>query len=99
MAGKIDEEDKGQMEAALVEALEWLEEQDGGAARRTAEEEDYEEKLREVEEVHDPIIKQVGQRGWGRGAGSAARDEERNGEGDEGQECHRTGREKMDKTS
>jgi heat shock protein 5 len=82
------------MEAAMAEALEWLEEQDGGAARRTTEEEDYEEKLREVKEVRDPIIKQVGRRGWGHGAGSAARDEQRNG--DEGQEYHRTGREKME---
>jgi hypothetical protein len=29
--------------------------------------EDYEEKLREVEEVCSPIIKHVGAAGWGRG--------------------------------
>jgi heat shock protein 5 len=49
--------------------MEWLEER-GGATGQTAEE-DYEEKLREVEEVCSPIIKQVGRRGWGRGAGWA----------------------------
>ena len=99
MAEKIDEEDKGWMEAATAEVMEWLEEQDGGATRRTPEEEDYEKKLREVEEVHDLIIKQVGRRGWGHGAGSATREEQGIGEGDGGQECHRTGCEKMDKTS
>jgi heat shock protein 5 len=43
------------MEAALAEALEWLEEQDGTTGRTM--EEDYEEKLREVEEVCGSIIK------------------------------------------
>ena len=67
MAGKIGEEDRERMEAALAEALEWLEEQDG-AAGRTAEKEDYEEKLREVEEVCGPVIKQV----YEKSAGSAS---------------------------
>ena len=57
------------MEATLAEALEWLEEWDGATGRTT--EEYYEEKLREVEEVCSPIIKEVGRRGWGRGAGLA----------------------------
>ncbi|EER93587.1 hypothetical protein BDA96_01G123700 [Sorghum bicolor] len=72
MARKIGDEDRERMEAALAEALEWLEEQDG-AAGRTAEKEEYEEKLREVEEVCGPIIKQV----YEKSAGSdAAADEE-----------------------
>ncbi|XP_066386290.1 heat shock 70 kDa protein BIP2 [Miscanthus floridulus] len=67
MAGKIGEEDRERMETALAEALEWLEEQDG-AAGRTAEKEVYEEKLREVEEVCGPVIKQV----YEKSAGSAS---------------------------
>jgi heat shock protein 5 len=73
MAGKIGEEDRERMEAALAEALEWLEEQDG-AAGRTAEKEDYEEKLREVEEVCGPIIKQVYEKSSG-SAGAADEDD------------------------
>ena len=60
------------MEAALAKALEWLDrwrERDGTTGRTTKE--DYEEKLMEVEEVCGPIIKQVGRRGWGHGAGWA----------------------------
>jgi heat shock protein 5 len=56
MAGKIGEGDRERMEATLAEALEWLEEQDGAMGQTR---EDY-EKLREVEEVCYPIIKQVG---------------------------------------
>ena len=48
MAGKISEEDREWMGTALVEALEQLEEQDGVTGQTM--EEDYEEKLREVEE-------------------------------------------------
>ncbi|RCV41244.1 hypothetical protein SETIT_9G120300v2 [Setaria italica] len=70
MAGKIGEEDRERMEAALAEALEWLEEQDG-AAGRAAEKDDFEEKLREVEEVCGPIIKQVYEKSGGGAGGSA----------------------------
>ncbi|PUZ37390.1 hypothetical protein GQ55_9G115300 [Panicum hallii var. hallii] len=69
VAGNIGEEDRERMEAALAEALEWLEEQDGGG--RTAEKEDYEEKLREVEEVCGPVIKQVYENSGGGAGGSA----------------------------
>ncbi|KAK3146315.1 hypothetical protein QOZ80_3BG0264530 [Eleusine coracana subsp. coracana] len=62
MGDKISEEDKEKMEAALSETLEWLEEQDGG---RAAEKEDYEEKLKEVEQVCGPIIKQVYEKSGG----------------------------------
>ncbi|CAN6303812.1 unnamed protein product [Urochloa humidicola] len=70
VAGKVGEEDRERMEAALAEALEWLEEKDGAAA----EEEDYEEKLKEVEEVCGPIIKQVYEKSGG-GAGAADEDD------------------------
>ncbi|CAN6287081.1 unnamed protein product [Urochloa humidicola] len=70
LAGKVGEEDRERMEAALAEALEWLEEQDGAAAGK----EDYEEKLREVEDVCGPIIKQVYEKSGG-GAGAADGDD------------------------
>ncbi|CAH8383957.1 unnamed protein product [Eruca vesicaria subsp. sativa] len=53
LAEKISEEDKEKMEEALKEALEWLEE------NVNAEKEDYEEKLKEVESVCNPVIKSV----------------------------------------
>nr|CAB3498478.1 unnamed protein product [Digitaria exilis] len=62
------------MEAALAEAMEWMEEQDGGGGR-TAEKEDYEEKLREVEEVCGPIIKQVYEKTGGGSAGAEDEDD------------------------
>nr|CAB3493513.1 unnamed protein product [Digitaria exilis] len=72
--GKIGEEDRERMEAALAEAMEWMEEQDGGGGR-TAEKEDYEEKLREVEEVCGPIIKQVYEKNGGGSAGAEDEDD------------------------
>ena len=46
--------------------MEWLEEQDGATGRTSKK--DYEEKLREVEEVCGPVIKQV----YEKSAGSAS---------------------------
>jgi heat shock protein 5 len=68
MAGKIGDEDREQMmEAALAEALEWMEERDG-VTRQTVEE-DYEEKLREMEEVCGQSSSR-----WGSKDGSVAQD-------------------------
>ena len=53
LADKIDSDDKERIETALKEALEWLDD------NQNAEKDDYEEKLKEVEEVCDPVIKQV----------------------------------------
>ncbi|CAL9214251.1 unnamed protein product [Arabidopsis halleri] len=53
LAEKISEEDKEKMEEVLKEALEWLEE------KVNAEKEDYDEKLKEVESVCNPVIKSV----------------------------------------
>lgn len=53
LADKIDSEDKEKIEDALKEALEWLDD------NQSAEKEDFEEKLKEVEAVCSPIIKQV----------------------------------------
>uniref|UniRef100_A0A0E0D5I4 Luminal-binding protein n=1 Tax=Oryza meridionalis TaxID=40149 RepID=A0A0E0D5I4_9ORYZ len=73
MAGKIGDDDRETMEAALTEALEWLEDNDGGA--RMAEKEDYEEKLKEVEQVCGPIIKQVYEKSGGASAGAGDDDD------------------------
>ncbi|XP_052145788.1 heat shock 70 kDa protein BIP2 [Oryza glaberrima] len=73
MAGKIGDDDRERMESALTEALEWLEDNDGGA--RTAEKEDYEEKLKEVEQVCGPIIKQVYEKSGDASAGAGDDDD------------------------
>ncbi|CAD6219623.1 unnamed protein product [Miscanthus lutarioriparius] len=51
------------MEAAIAEALEWLEERDGATGRTT--EEYYEEKLREVEEGSSFVLRSNFQPGGG----------------------------------
>lgn len=53
LADKIDSDDKGKIDSTLKEALEWLDD------NQNAEKDDYEEKLKEVEEVCNPVIKQV----------------------------------------
>ncbi|GLI59668.1 hypothetical protein VaNZ11_001607 [Volvox africanus] len=53
LKGKIDEDDKEKVLAAVKEALEWLDE------NSDAEPEDYKDKLKEVEDVCNPIIAQI----------------------------------------
>ncbi|KAH7543046.1 hypothetical protein FEM48_Zijuj02G0141400 [Ziziphus jujuba var. spinosa] len=53
LAEKIDLEDKEKMENTLKEALEWLDE------NQNAEKDDFVEKLKEVESVCNPVIKQA----------------------------------------
>ncbi|CAH2038509.1 unnamed protein product [Thlaspi arvense] len=53
LAEKISEEDKEKMEEVLKEASDWLEE------NVNAEKDDYEEKMKEVESVCNPVIKSV----------------------------------------
>jgi heat shock protein 5 len=50
MADKIDSDDKAKIKSALDDVLEWLDE------NQDSEQEDYEEKLKEVEDVCNPII-------------------------------------------
>ena len=50
---KIEAAEKEKVEAALKEALEWLDE------NQSAEMEDYDEKLKEVEAVCNPVISAV----------------------------------------
>lgn len=64
LADKIDSEDKETIETAVKEALEWLDD------NQSAEKEDFEEKLKEVEGVCNPIITKIYQASGGPGAGS-----------------------------
>ncbi|CAN6908397.1 unnamed protein product [Brassica oleracea] len=66
LAEKISDEDKEKMEEVLKEALEWLEE------NVNAEKDDYEEKLKEVESVCNPVIKSV----YEKTSGESEEDEE-----------------------
>jgi heat shock protein 5 len=64
LADKIEESDKEKIDIALKEALEWLDD------NQSAEKEDFEEKLKEVEAVCNPIITEVYQKSGGPGAAS-----------------------------
>ncbi|GIL83468.1 hypothetical protein Vretimale_11174 [Volvox reticuliferus] len=66
LKGKIDEDDKEKVLAAVKEALEWLDE------NSDAETEDYKEKLRDVEDVCNPIISRIYQSRGGGGGGGAS---------------------------
>ena len=59
LADKIEAAEKEKVEAALKEAFEWLDE------NQSAEMEDYDEKLKEVEAVCNPVISAVYQRSGG----------------------------------
>lgn len=65
LADKLESDEKEKIETAVKEALEWLDD------NQSAEKEDYDEKLKEVEAVCNPIITAVYQRSGGApGAGS-----------------------------
>jgi heat shock protein 5 len=65
LADKLEADEKEKIETAVKEALEWLDD------NQSAEKEDYEEKLKEVEAVCNPIITSVYQRS-GEAPGGAA---------------------------
>ncbi|XP_010259649.1 PREDICTED: luminal-binding protein 4-like [Nelumbo nucifera] len=69
LSDKIDSDDKEKIESTLKEALEWLDD------NQSAEKDDYEEKLKEVEAVCNPIIKQVYEKSGGNSSGSGDEDE------------------------
>ncbi|KAI3907008.1 hypothetical protein MKW92_033113, partial [Papaver armeniacum] len=72
LADKLESDEKEKIEAAVKEALEWLDE------NQSAEKEDYDEKLKEVEAVCNPIITAVYQRSGGApGAGSTDDEEDK----------------------
>ncbi|PON39492.1 Heat shock protein 70 family [Parasponia andersonii] len=72
LADKIDSDDKEKIESTLKETHEWLDD------NQNAEKEDYDEKLKEVEAVCNPVIKQVYEKSSGSTSGSE--DEESNAE-------------------
>jgi len=65
LADKLEADEKEKIETAVKEALEWLDD------NQSAEKEDYEEKLKEVEAVCNPIITSVYQRSGGAPGGAA----------------------------
>ncbi|OMO86704.1 Heat shock protein 70 family [Corchorus capsularis] len=69
LADKIDSDDKEKIETTLKEALDWLDDNQNG------EKEDFDEKLKEVEAVCNPVIKQVYEKHGGSSSGSQEEDE------------------------
>ncbi len=57
LADKLDEDDKSTIEEAIKEALDWLDE------NQSAEKEDYDEQLKKLEEVCNPIVAKAYQSG------------------------------------
>ncbi|KAK9139380.1 hypothetical protein Scep_009061 [Stephania cephalantha] len=70
LADKIDSDDKEKIESALKEALEWLDD------NHNAEKDDFEEKLKEVEAVCNPVIKGVYEKSGGAAASSGSDDDD-----------------------
>ncbi|CDY46766.1 BnaA03g17100D [Brassica napus] len=79
LADKLEADEKEKIEAATKEALEWLDE------NQNSEKEEYDEKLKEVEAVCNPIITAVYQRSGGApgGAGGESATEEEDESHDE----------------
>merc|ERR1719213_795685 len=70
LADKIDEEDKSKIKDALSDAQDWLN------ANQDAEKDDFEDKLKELQSVCDPIIQKVYQAAGGQGGAADSSDEE-----------------------
>lgn len=71
LSEKLESDEKEKIETAVKEALEWLDD------NQSAEKEDYDEKLKEVEAVCNPIITAVYQRSGGaQGAGAGSEDDD-----------------------
>lgn len=73
LADKIDSDDKERIESTLKEALEWLDD------NQNAEKDDFDEKMKEVEAVCNPVIKQVYEKNGG-SSSADSEDEEPNDE-------------------
>jgi endoplasmic reticulum chaperone BiP len=65
---KISAEDKKELQDSIDETLDWLD------SNPEAEKEDYDEKLKEVEKIANPIMRNVYSGGAGGGAGGGADD-------------------------
>lgn len=70
LADKLEADEKEKIETATKEALEWMDD------NQSAEKEDFEEKLKEVEAVCNPIITAVYQRSGGAPEGKSEDDDE-----------------------
>merc|ERR1711935_706568 len=70
LADKLEEDDKSSIEEAIKDVLEWLDD------NQDAEKEEYEEKLKEVEGVCNPIVSKVYQQGGDDDAGSYGDDDD-----------------------
>lgn len=71
LADKLESDEKEKIETAVKDALEWLDD------NQSAEKEDYEEKLKELEAVCNPIITAVYQRSGGApGGGESGEDDD-----------------------
>ena len=57
LADKLDEDDKNTIEEAVKEALDWLDE------NQSAEKDEYDEQLKQLEEVCNPIVAKAYQNG------------------------------------
>jgi len=63
LSDKISDEDKEELESTINEALDWLDE------NPEADKEDYDEKQKEVEQIANPIMRNLYQAGAGGGGG------------------------------
>ncbi|KAH9602467.1 hypothetical protein KSS87_003229 [Heliosperma pusillum] len=72
LADKIDSDDKEKIEAALKDTLEWLED------NHNAEKEELDEKMKELESVCNPVIKQAYEKSGGHSAGDSDEDDSYN---------------------
>lgn len=70
LAEKIDSGDREKIESALKEATEWL------GDNQNAEKEDYDEKMKDLEDVCNPVIKKVYEKSGGSTANSGDEEEE-----------------------
>merc|ERR1712196_145461 len=64
LADKLSDEDKDELESTINEALDWLDE------NPEADKEEYDEKQKEVEQISNPIMRNVYQGAGGPGAGA-----------------------------
>merc|ERR1711957_291211 len=70
LADKLEEDDKSKIKEGLSDAQDWLN------ANQDAEKDDFEDKLKELQVVCDPIIQKVYQASGGQGGASDSADEE-----------------------
>ena len=70
LAEKLSDEDKSKIKDAITDAQDWLN------ANQDAEKDDFDDKLKELQSICDPIIAKVYQAQGGQGQAGAAEDEE-----------------------